>query len=203
MLLYLRFGERLGFRSHWLPHVRFLLFLLNEVGWELQRTRTHLALAVLITSLVTYLVCAIWAEPRASFTKKTALYFGLGVFLGLGCLAKYNFVLLPAGLAIAGLSAKKYRWTVLSSPWTLFTLVVALAILTPHLLWVVDNIGAIRSEAIHKLGLVDAAARIGTAASFVAFLESVGMFFLMPAYYSRSLVVGPSRQLGPQQSLVS
>lgn len=159
----------------------YSLFLLNEVGWELQRTRTHLALAVLMVALFALTAVTIFRQsgPRAK-SRSAILYGALGAWLGLGLLAKYNFVFLPCGLAVTGLLSKQLRPTILT-PWSLLALFIASAIFSAHGLWMLDNFDWIVSQSMDKFGLLENTSVLQSrrlAAN--AFGGAVFMFFLLP-----------------------
>ncbi len=132
----------------------FSSFLLTEVGWELQRTRTHLSLAVLMAALFALISLTVFRsrENQSTRIRTAMLYSALGVVVGMGLLAKYNFIVLPMGLAFAALFKPKFRKSVLS-PWILLTLASATVVFLPHGLWIFENLDFVNLESDSKFGL--------------------------------------------------
>ncbi len=161
----------------------FSLFLLNEVGWELQRTRTHLALAVLMAAAFAFITILIYRQSESRATaRRGLLYTSLGAVVGLGLLSKYNFAVFPCGLIIATLLSKDLRKTVLT-PWSLLSLLVAVAVVLPHGIWVVENLDWIASQSRDKFGLVDEYGVLQSRREGAnAFGGAVFMFFLLPMF---------------------
>ena len=62
----------------------------------------------------------------------------LGLVCGLGILNKYSFGLIMAGFAIVVLTRKEYRRR-LASPWPYLAVLVFLAVIAPHLKWLIDH----------------------------------------------------------------
>jgi 4-amino-4-deoxy-L-arabinose transferase-like glycosyltransferase len=119
------------------------LALIPQIVWEDQRNFTHtvLTLAVASWTLFQFLRLA-----RRRLWTDYALW---GALVGLGMLGKYNYGLFIAGLVAAALTIPVYRralWT----PRLLVSAAVALALVLPHLLWVVGN-APVAAEGFHKL----------------------------------------------------
>jgi 4-amino-4-deoxy-L-arabinose transferase-like glycosyltransferase len=135
------------------------LFWLPELAWESQRIRTHNVLATLIAVLL-----ALWCL-RARGTPGWAV--GAGVLVGAGMLAKWNFALVAAGLAVALLGAPRGQrpgWRALP-----VAALVAGAMLVPTLLWMRAH-PDVALGSMHKLGVgVD----LGRAAKAGLFLQQL------------------------------
>jgi 4-amino-4-deoxy-L-arabinose transferase-like glycosyltransferase len=161
----------------------FSLFLLNEVGWELQRTRTHLALAVWMAALFALVAVIIVRQYETCGNARRAMWYAaLGVVAGLGILSKYNFVLFPGALTIAALCSRPLRKTVLT-PWSLFALLVAGLVVLPHGLWVLEHREWLASQSTEKFGLVGNGDFLQSRRSGAnAFGGAVFMFFLQPLF---------------------
>ncbi len=108
------------------------LFLLPDVAWEAQRATTHsnMLLATSAAALAAFLWVLETGQSRA--------YVALGVAIGLGALAKYNFWLVPVGLVLATLSMAEFRARLVTLK-SLVTVGVALAILALPYKWMLDN----------------------------------------------------------------
>jgi hypothetical protein len=84
---------------------------------------------------------------------------GLGLAVGLGLLAKYNFALFLGGLALAALAVPAARRAMLDRRFVPAPL-VALALALPHYIWFAGSLGAARAALEDKWGL-DAALPYG------------------------------------------
>ena len=62
----------------------------------------------------------------------------LGAVCGLGILNKYSFGLIMAGFLIVVLARREYRRR-LASPWPYLAVLVFLAVISPHLKWLIDH----------------------------------------------------------------
>lgn len=82
----------------------------------------------------------LWALARLRRAGALADFALLGLCLGLGLLAKYAYALFAASLLAAALTVPGYRRALLR-PGLALALAVALALLAPHLLWVVETVG--------------------------------------------------------------
>lgn len=108
------------------------LLTIPQIVWENQREHTH-SLLVLLVAAVT-----LWLLLRLLERRRLVEYLLLGLTLALGVLAKYNFALFAGALGLALLTLPAGRRLVWD--WrTLPALALALAVLTPHLLWLADH----------------------------------------------------------------
>lgn len=160
----------------------FSMVLITEVGWELQRTRTHLAAAVLMSSLFVLCTFHIFqSEKHCSRFQKIGLYSLLGLIVGLGVLAKYNFLVLPVAIAIAAMFFKPFRDRVLS-PWVLLSILTALLVVLPHVFWVLANKDLWASGTGTSFGLRNGAAfLVSRFEGFQSFGKKLFMFYLQAA----------------------
>lgn len=123
------------------------LALIPQFIWEAQRDLTHSLLVTVIAALSLWQVLRLAKQPSA---KQYAL---LGVCIGLGMLAKYNYVLFATALLLAVMSLPTWRPLLISRaawPRVLLTIGVALAVFAPHAWWALKNIEQAAGSA-HKL----------------------------------------------------
>lgn len=121
------------------------LILFVPLGWESQVDRTH---SVLVTTLAALTLWAYFAVLRRPEIHRRVL---LGLLIGLGMQAKYNFAVFIAGLVVASLAAQEHRrvlWR--REAWAI--VLVAILVVLPHGLWFIDNIESATTDTLHKMG---------------------------------------------------
>ncbi|MDO6563073.1 glycosyltransferase family 39 protein [Amphritea sp. 1_MG-2023] len=104
------------------------LFLIPSIAWESVRDLTHSVLATAIAAAMFYTVIRIYQQ------RALGGYLVLGVLLACGMLAKYSFALFALSLLLAAVSLPGYRRLLLDRR-ILISAVLALLLVTPHLLW--------------------------------------------------------------------
>ena len=120
------------------------LLTLPQVVFESQRDLTHSIGVLFAASLFVY------ALFRALEYGTVLAYALTGAAIGIGLLAKYNFVLLPAAAVLAMLFEPAFRARLIN--WRiLVTIAVAAAIVTPHARWFLDNIDLATGRTLGKL----------------------------------------------------
>ena len=148
------------------------LSLLPQISWEAQRALTHSVLVLLTSVLV---ILTFWAVLTKGRWRDYLLF---GVILGLGCLSKYNFGILPLGLLMAALISG-YRLKPLR---LCAALAVAGAMVTPVLFWIAAH-PDVASGSVYKLGL-------GTMGPVMARLTGAGAFIAaLLAFWALPIVV--------------
>ncbi len=108
------------------------LMLLPQIAWESQRALTHSVMAttsVMVTTLIFWFL-----NERRSLV----LYVIFGLAVGLGCLSKFNYALIPVALLFAGLSLPEMRATVANLRLAVSGLVAALVLFKPAA-WMLAN----------------------------------------------------------------
>lgn len=126
-------GARLELRDDRLASLAALsLLFLSQVVWELQRESTHSLLVVTLAAAQFYSLQRLLNGPTL------AGYVIAGLIAGLGMLAKYNYgvFLIAAGAAL--LTRPAGRALILDRRMPL-TVLAALLVMSPHLLWLRDN----------------------------------------------------------------
>ena len=126
------------------------LLLLPNLGWESLRDLTH---SVLLTCLV---AATWWALLRQMRQPRPAGFALLGRVLGLGMLSKYSFALFAAVLGGALLSLPVGRALLRARGAWLLPL-VALLVVLPHGLWLLEHWQAISAPTVGKLQATGAA----------------------------------------------
>lgn len=131
--LYFWSAARLLLREKALANIATLgIITLPTVFVMVQRDLTHTALAFAAVSLFTYALFKTLKTPSAWGYALT------GFAIGLGFLSKYNVIVIPLTTIAALALEKDFRQRLLD--WRmLLTIAVAVAVVTPHLLWVLDN----------------------------------------------------------------
>ena len=146
------------------------LLFIPQVSWESQRDLTH---SVLATAWVTVTLFVFLRLRKDSW-----LDYGLfGICAGLGILSKYNYLAFLFGLTLAALSVERFR-LLISNRRLMFSMIVALVILSPHLKWAMENQGLLSTTAYKFRPQTEhhffAEVRTGFANLFVAVLFHVG-----------------------------
>ena len=108
------------------------LWVIPQYSVESMR-KTHTVLATCLAALLVYALLCVWSSGSV------ASYLWLGTILGLGILAKYNFMIYGGALALAALSMAPFRRHLLN-PRMGLALAVAAVLVAPHLLWLLDHL---------------------------------------------------------------
>ncbi len=166
------------------------LLFVSQISWELQRENTHSLLVLTIAAGQFLSLQTLLRRPTAKS------YLVAGVLAGLGLLAKYNYAvfLLAAGLAL--LTTAQGRALLLNRRLALAAL-AAVLVLTPHLLWLQDNVAAVSGSVTGKLdarsdsGPLLAVGRL--AITIFSYLSPLWLVYLVlfPSAYSRLLAARP------------
>ncbi len=125
------------------------LFLVPQIGWELQRDLTHSVLTMAaLSALVYFLILVVEKRDWAS-------YLGLSLSCAVGLLAKPNFVLVAGTLIVALLLISELRRQLRPGALVL-ALLLALALAAPAYLWQLGHLDEVLKDSA-KLGLDHAA----------------------------------------------
>lgn len=126
-------SARLELRDNRLATLAVLsLLFVPQVVWELQRESTHSLLVVTLAAAQLYSLQRLLVGPTL------AGYVIAGLIAGLGMLAKYNYGIFLAAAGAALLTSPAGRVLVLDRRLPLAAL-AALLVMSPHLLWLLDN----------------------------------------------------------------
>ena len=120
------------------------LITIPTIAYAAQRDLTHTVGLLFAACLFFYVFIRTLQNP-------SALNYALtGLAVGIGILAKYNFVLLPLAAAVAILPERQWRGR-LSDPRILLTLAIAAVMVTPHAIWFLDHIDAATGRTLNKM----------------------------------------------------
>ncbi len=127
-------SQRVVDDRRWAALTAFSLSLCYQIGWNFHEGMTHTA--VLLPLIMATLWCVFRLMERGTIANNVAL----GVCLGLGLIAKYNFVVFCFGVAVASafVPAARVRFT---SPRIVLTLIPMLVIAAPHAYWLMHQDG--------------------------------------------------------------
>ncbi|MCV3768375.1 glycosyltransferase family 39 protein [Rhizobium sp. TRM95796] len=120
------------------------LLTIPQIGFEAQRDLTHTVAVLFSSSLFIYALTRTVEKPD------WIGYALTGVAIGCGALSKYNFVLMPVAALLVMLLDRDMRRRVLDIR-LLITIVIALLIVTPHALWLKDNLGLATERTMGKM----------------------------------------------------
>ena len=134
--------QGLGLRGAWWAAASLLLF--PVVGWMAVRDLTH---TVLVTAMALGLC---WTVLRMVRAPKASNYALVGLFCGLGMMAKYSFAMLIGAYVLACLTVPQARRALFQRGWWLAPLVGVLIFL-PNLLWVLANWHEATAQTIEKM----------------------------------------------------
>jgi 4-amino-4-deoxy-L-arabinose transferase-like glycosyltransferase len=128
-LLALYGTARLCGASRWAAAAAGLsIVLIPQFSWEGQRDLTHSVLAVAIGA------CALFVFFRARISKHFGYYLLLGVLLGAGLLAKFNFIFFAVALIGVGIWRSPGSWLGMFA-----SIVTAGILVAPFILWMSEN----------------------------------------------------------------
>lgn len=120
------------------------LILFPQIGWESQRDLTHSVLLTCVASATLWGYFALLRNPARS---RFAL---LGLLVGLGLIAKYNYVIFLGGLVAASVVVGEHRRIVWNRN-LLVSAAVTLAVVLPHGLWLLHHLGAASAGTLRKM----------------------------------------------------
>lgn len=124
-------------RKYWLL-CPLTLLLVPMLSWHLLTYLTHSLLLCTFCAATCYCCLRLLAQPR------WWEYVLLGLCVGLGGLSKYNFVFFVAALFGAGLTVAPLRQRLID-PRMMLTVLVALLIMLPHGLWMVQHFDMLKA----------------------------------------------------------
>jgi hypothetical protein len=144
------------------------LSLLPQIVWEAQRALTH---SVLVLVLAIVLCAVFWRVLERGWWRD---YLVLGVVIGLGLLSKYNFALLPVGLALAAALMPELRGR-LNGGRLAVAVMLAAALVAPSAFWALNH-PELAGGSVHKLGLGAAGPLWGRISGTGAFVVGLAGF---------------------------
>jgi lipopolysaccharide core galacturonosyltransferase RgtB len=108
------------------------LLFIEQIAWESQRDLTHSVLGA------TMAAATLLSFLRTHESKRLGWYISLGLCLGLGCLAKYNYLFWPLALTVAALSIPELRRTVLDKR-MLLAVAICVLVFLPNGVWILHH----------------------------------------------------------------
>lgn len=129
------------------------LLTMPQLSFEPQRDLTHTVAVIFAACLFLYALTSAIRSP-------SIVTYGLtGLAIGIGFVAKYNFVLLPAAALIAMLIEPEFRRRLFD--WRLLvTVAVAALVVLPHGLWFLEHLELATGRTIGKLTSEETASRL-------------------------------------------
>ncbi len=124
----------------------FSLLLFPSFAWNAVNYLTHSLLLCAVSLATTRAVL------RLPHRRGWTAYVALGLWLAVGMLSKYNFVVFAASLFLAGVSCRPYRACLLDVRLLLSGAVAALLVM-PHLLWAREHAQALWQVLAVKTGV--------------------------------------------------
>lgn len=124
--------------------VTLSLIFIPQISWESQRDLTHSVLVTTLAILTLYQGLRLFENPAL----KNFLLFGLVV--GLGCNAKYSYLLFVVALGLAALSLEDIRKQ-LWRPTLVLSALLAIAVCLPHWWWMAGNLDLASDSTLSKL----------------------------------------------------
>lgn len=122
------------------------VLLVPVFAWDIHRRRTHTAL------LIVFSLLTLWSILRIHKRAGLANFVLLGLCLGGGALAKYNFVIFVAAVFIAAAFDPDLRSKIVTGK-LLISLMIAALMCAPHLHWVVTHWSDVWPHAAERLAL--------------------------------------------------
>jgi 4-amino-4-deoxy-L-arabinose transferase-like glycosyltransferase len=122
------------------------LLLVPVFAWEFLRDYTHSPLACAVSAATLHSLLRLHDRGRL------VDYLVLGLLIGLGMLAKYNYLLFAAALLLAGLTVPSFRSRILDRRLILAVMVAGL-VFAPHGIWLVNHWDQVRGFIGGRAGL--------------------------------------------------
>lgn len=163
------------------------LLWLPELSWESQRIRTHNTLATLIALAAVLVALQLRRDPRGP------RFAQLGALIGLGLLAKWNFILLVPGLLLA-LALAPGGARALGRPAALWLVLLPVAMVSPTALWMAAH-PEVAFASAGKLGL--AAEGAAWARWLTAWGRNFAGFIALPVLVLGAFALAGRRRVAP------
>jgi 4-amino-4-deoxy-L-arabinose transferase-like glycosyltransferase len=120
------------------------LLTVPQIVFEAQRDLTHSVATIFAGSLFLY------GFFRTLKTPSAISYAIVGVATGIGIISKYNFALLPAAAFVAALIDTDFRKRLFDRR-LILTIVISIAIVTPHAIWFLQHLDLAIDRTLHKM----------------------------------------------------
>lgn len=169
------------------------LMTIPQVVFESQRDLTHTVSVIFSASLFLLALFATLTKPSLKS------YTALGLATGFGLLSKYNFAILPAATFFAIMFDGEGRKRLFDKRF-LVSIIIAIGLVTPHLLWLSTNFEMASANTIAKMrGSTEASwfarSASGTLSMLLAVIGFAGITILaFFGLYSRTMMMSLSAQ---------
>lgn len=142
-------------------------------------------------------VWSVYFMIRISDKPSGTKYIILGLLLGIGFLSKYNFVLVILSILIAGLSIDKIKRAIIT-PKILLTVITFFLIISPHLIWVFDNMDQLKTNLISKVNVKSSdftleITLINLGTLVLRIISFIGIWFFVSLMFFRKAVIDINR----------
>ena len=173
VLAILKIGELFDFSPRQQLITVLGLALIPQIIWESQRDLTHSVMATTMAAWLLYFVI----RTLHALTRQN--YVFIGVFTALALLSKYTLVIFIVALLLTLAVHSTYRQRLLH-PYILLSIATAGILVTPHAIWVLDNL-AQATQATAKLQMSGGALQgvSATLGYLVSFLTPLWLFALL------------------------
>lgn len=108
------------------------MLMIPQIAWESHRDLSHTVLVTFATALLVYCVVSTMKQ------RTTRWYVAIGVASALGMMSKYNFAIVVVAIVASSMTIPRYRHCLLDKR-LLITIMVAVTLVTPHMVWVLNH----------------------------------------------------------------
>jgi lipopolysaccharide core galacturonosyltransferase RgtA len=147
LLCYVFYGmaaREIDARPGFAPLAMLSLLTLPQLSYMPQQDLTHTVAVLMATSLFLY------GLLRALVRSDWPSFLIVGIAVGIGCISKYNFVLLPAAALLAVAVDRRWRARLLD-PRLLVSIGVAAAFIVPHAIWLIGHVELASTGTLSKM----------------------------------------------------
>ncbi len=157
-------------RSGFASLAMLALLTLPQLSYMPQQDLTHTVAVLMATSLFLY------GLFRALARSDWQSFLAIGVAVGIGCISKYNFLLLPAAALLALVCDGRWRHRLLDVR-ILISIGVAALIVLPHSLWLVGNVELASTGTLSKMSATGGPGNVGRMAKAILSLATACLAF--------------------------
>lgn len=166
------------------------LLLLPQIVGEAQVDQIHSVLVTTAAAATLYLLIRLLRGGG------TWVFILLGVTVGCGILAKYNFVLVPLALLFAAISIPAYRKIVLRPP-LLLAILAASLLVAPHGIWFLNHPQLATAETLQRMQLDQGGTYLANIIRGMVDLAVAVLAFIGPFLLCALIVLRPRRPVSP------
>ena len=148
------------------------LLLVYDFSWLLQKDLTHSISLMAVCAMTLYFFL------RMLSANTTRHYLFLGICIGLGVLAKYNYLFFILPLFLSASVIPEYRSRIFTKR-IFLSLIVFLVLVLPHLFWVAGHKPQVTSGA-YKFVMADSHSLLAWRKGLLSFVTGAVLFLLSP-----------------------